>query len=306
MPKDSTPDNLFSRLLKKFHHDVDRGRTEDVEATVSKVFQHAEDWCDENPSPDFDLTIAAGECEEVADWNGAELAYRQILALLGLEASVESKALSDLASLYRLTNRESDALHHSRLATAAARRWDASVWLAMMLQSEARQLLRSGQIVEARQSVSEALSVIDNDKMYDHMRASLITLRAQCEVESDELEEADDDLAKAYTLMQPMADFDIAAGVQSDLAKWWTAHARLCRASNDHEKAIDAWQNAVAIGKQVASTPHAENVYTKVAVADMLAGLADSLARCGRMNERATTLAERNALLEIVGVEGNR
>ncbi len=298
----ATPDEPFAKLMQQYQRAVDDWDFEDATGTVHDIFALAEEWCDENPSPDFALTITAAEFEERADWSAAESAYNQILSLPDIEPAVEYKAHGDLAGLCRLLQRDSDALAHVRYATAAARRADLTVLLVMALQGEARCLIKCGQISEACNVIAEAISVIDDDKMYNQARASILTLRAECDIHNDADADAERDLERAYDLLEPLAGMDIAAGIHSDLSRWWSVTARLCAKRDDREGSVAAWQKAVGISKHVDSLVHADNVYTKSVVADMLKGLADALLVCDRTDDATVACDERNALLDRIGV----
>ena len=300
--EEPTPDESFGKLLQQYQRAVDAQDFEDATGAVRDIFALAEEWCDENPSPDFDLTMAAAEREEHADWGGAESTYNQILSLPDVEPLVEYKARSSLVSLCRLLRRESDALDHARHATAAARRADVSIVLSMALRNESQCLIRCGHITEACNVIADAISVIDDEKMYNHMNGSILTLRAECAIRNGALTDAERDLEQASTYLEPLAEMEIAAGVHSDLARRWSITARLYAERGDRDKAIAAWQEAVSISKHVASLPHAESVYTKVTVADMLKGLADALLVCDRADDAATAFDERKEILESVGV----
>ncbi len=299
---ESKPFDAFSKLMHQYRDAVNDDELGDAEATVHEIFAAAAEWCDQNPSPDFDLTLAAGRFEENADWVGAESAYRQIHLLPSLEPHTASKAYSDLASLYRLVNRHSDALRHARLATAAARPVAPSTFLVMMLRIEARCLIGYDHIDLARAVLDEALSIIGDDKAYDQMRASNLTLLAECDVHRGRHADAERILEEAFYLLQPLSRMKIAAGIHSDLSRWWSAAAKLRAARNDRDGAVTAWQEAVRLAKHVASLPHAESVYTKVTVADMLKGLADSLATCDFSDSAAAALADRTTILRALGI----
>jgi tetratricopeptide (TPR) repeat protein len=299
---DATPDEPFGKLMQQYQRAVENRDFDDASGAVHDIFALAEEWSEENPSPDFELTIAAGAFEERADWGAAESAYNQILCLSDLEPATEYKAHSNLASLFRLLGRNLDALGHARCATAAARRVDLSILLAMALKGETRCLIRCGEIAEAVNVIAEAISAIDDDTMCNQMCASLLTLRAECAIRNGAIAEAEGDLDEAFSLLEPMAGMDIAAGVHSDLSHWWSVTARLRAKHDDRDGTISAWQKAVLTAKHVASLPHADNVYTKAAVANILKGLADALLLCGRPDDAAAAIDERNAILYNIGV----
>lgn len=299
---DATPDEPFGKLMQQYQRAVENRDFEDASNAVHDIFAHAEEWCEKNHSSDFELTIAAGEFEERADWGAAESAYRQILSLSGLEPATEYNAHSDLASLCRLLGRNSAALGHARFATAAARRADCSILLTMALEGESRCLIRCGEIAEAVNVIAEAISAIDDDTMHNQTHARMLTLRAECAIRNGAIADAERDLDEACSLLEAMVGMYIAAGVHSDLSRWWTVTARLRAKCNDRDGSISAWQKAVVIAKHVASLPQVDNVYTKAAVARILKGLADALLLCGHQDDAAAAFGERNAILYNIGV----
>jgi tetratricopeptide (TPR) repeat protein len=298
-------DDRFLTLLRQYQDAVNAENFADAEAAIQEIFAFLEEWRHDDPSPDFDLTTAAVECEENGDWAGEQSTYSQILSLPGLEPHKECRAHSSLASLCLLLNRQRDALSHARRATAAARRADTPILLGIVLQREARCLIRCGNVEEARSVVAEALSVMDKDKACNQLRASILILRAECAVRSGRLSDAGRDLDQAFGFLRPMSAMDFAAGIHGDLARWWCVTARLRAAREDHEGAVKAWNAALSASRHVASLPHAESVYTKVAVADMLKGLAGALSACGRADHASAAIAERKAILKGVGVPEN-
>jgi tetratricopeptide (TPR) repeat protein len=299
---DPTPDEPFGKLLQQYQRAVKNRDIDNASDAIHDIFALVEDWCEEHSSPDFELTIAAGEFEESADWGSAESTYNQILSLSDLEPATEYKAHSNLSSLYRLLGRNLEALGHSRCATAAARRADFFILLAMALQGETRCLIRCGGIGEAENTIAEAISAINDDTMCNQIRASLLTLRAECAIHNGAIAQADADLDEAFSFLESMAGMDIAAGIHGDLSHWWSVLAQLRSKYDDHDGAIVAWQKAVATAKHVASLPHADNVHTKAAVANLLRGLADALMLCGRPDDASAAFDERNAILYNIGM----
>jgi tetratricopeptide (TPR) repeat protein len=257
---DSIPKEAISKLLQQYEDAMDDDNVAAAESSLHEILAVATSFCDQNPSREFDLQLTAHHCEENADWGGAESAYQQILSLPDLDPYTESKAHSDLAGLYRLLSRDADAMHHMALATAAARRTDISLFLAMMLQGEARCLLWCGRIDGTRAAISEALALLGDAKQYGQLRGSFLTLRAECSIRSDQIADAETDLEQAFGVLQPMAGMGMAAGVHGDLARWWSVAARLRAARGDCDGAVDAWHEAVSMSKHVASIPHVESV----------------------------------------------
>ena len=258
MTPDETPlDESAGPLFEKYHRAVDERDFDSATEAVEDIFAMAMKWCEENPSPELDLTNAAGEFEECGDWRSAESMYKRILSLPDTGPLTEYKAHADLAGLYRLLHRDADALDHARKATAAARRDDVPMVTLMALRNEARCLIGCGLISEAHELVSEAIPIIDDDEMYSQMRASFLTLRAECMLQNASMTEAQSDLEETYRLLEPLAEMGIAGGVHGDLSRWWSVTARLRAA---------AWRQGTVrfppggrpwrLSKHVASLPH--------------------------------------------------
>ncbi len=303
-------DEYLGELFERYRRAVISGASADARDAILETFSIALTSFEENPTRDLSLTIAAGECEENAAWDAAESTYFEILSLPDIEPSTEYMARGKLACLYRLLHRDSDALDQTRLATAAARRADIPIVLSMALRGEARCLIRCGQIDDARQALAEALSLFDNGKMcFDDMhgqsRAAILTLRAECALHDGAIRDAEGDLEQAFDLLRPLAGIEIAAGVHSDLANWWSITAKLRSASDHGDGAIAAWREALRISKHVASLPQVETPYTKMLIADALDGLADALLACDRSDDAAAAIDERMDILRCIGLPEN-
>lgn len=300
--KSPDPEQAFEEIAERYLDALDSQRFADAEDAVLDVFALAEEHCEQNPSPALALTVRATHAEEVADWDAAESAYRKILALPGIDPVIEYKAHADLYGLYRILNRDGDAFHHARLATNAARRADSRVVLTMALRGEARCLLWRNEATDADPVIAEALSLLDDDRMYKKMRAGVLVVRAESAITKGNLSDAADDLDTASDLLNPLAGLSIAAGVHADLAHWWAVTARLRTELGDDEGAVAAWHEAVSKSKHVASLPHAEGPRTKLLLASMLKGLADGLKRDGRVDDARQVVAEREGVLNDAGI----
>lgn len=307
MKPDETPlDESSGPLFEKYHRALEERDFDSATEAVGDIFALAVKWCEENPSPDFDLTIAAGEFEECADWRSAESMYERILSLPDITPGTEYKAHSDLAKLCQLLHRHEDALDHARRATAATRRDDFALLLLMALESEAWCLNGCDRVTEALALVAEAFTIMDHDETCDLMRAQFLTLRAECAVRSGSLAKADPDLEQAHRLLEPLSKMEIAAGVHGTLACWWSVTARLRAERDDRDGAVSAWRKAVEISKHVDSLPQIDNVYSKASIANMLKGLAEALSAADRTEEAAAVLDEREELLERIGIPDPR
>jgi tetratricopeptide (TPR) repeat protein len=139
----SLDQDAMLELLQRARRAIDAGLTSDAEEATGELFSKVEQWAAENPSADWADRTEAAQCEMLGDWNGAEAAYQRILELAIRETSACSlfKAHQDLAGVYFVVGRLSQALEHSRLATSAARKSDLPILLLMALRSEAAHLM---------------------------------------------------------------------------------------------------------------------------------------------------------------------
>lgn len=297
---DADAEACLGELLRQAHVAIQRGDDERFEEVVEEFFVTAAEDSLSGASPEFRLLELANECEEQADWPGAESAYRQLLAEPELAPITQAKAHAGLSALDYLRQRDADALHHARLATAAARKLDLPIVTAMYLCAEAERWLPSGQTEAAAAVVAEGLLVVEPDSSLQQLRARLLTLRAECALRSGQLVEAEADLDLAFELIEPMARLRMAAGAHCDLARWWAATARIAAARHDHPQAVNAWGEAVRLARGVATLPHTECPYTKFKLAEMLRELADALIAGGREDEAEQAQAEYKTILAVV------
>lgn len=295
-------DESFEKALQELRNALDSEDAGNAAVAACKVFELSAEMCDENPTPESTLTEAARQYEERGDWCSAESSYQRILDLPNIGPMDRWRAHSNLARLYRLLNRESEALEQVRHASQAIRCESLPILLAGSLEAEAWELMRREDTAAASIVISEALAVIEGDKMYNQMRASLLTVRAASEISNQALSDAERDLEQAHSLIQPLAKMDFAAGVQSDIAVWWSVVASLHSARNEPDQAISAWQNAVNISKHVASLPQVDSVYPKRSVAMMLKGLANALLSGDRAVDATKALGELKEILANIGV----
>jgi hypothetical protein len=211
-----------------------------------------------------------------------------------------------LAALYRLLNRDAEALRETHEATVAARKADIPILLAMSLASEASALIRCEQSIEAGALIAEGFSIISADKAFKQIRARFLTLRAECAIQSSQLADAESELSETFGVLQPLSAMDFAAGVHTDLARWWRVTAILRNACDDMQGAVAAWREGVSAAKHVATLPQCQDVYVHAAVADMLTGLATALTAVGREKDAQAALAERKTILTNLGLPAER
>ncbi len=305
MPFDpTTHESVLEKQLQAYQSAFDERQFDAATNACEEILALAEDWCANNFSEDLRLRLTAGECENRADWDGAEAMYLATLALPNVEPDTACTAHADLAGLYRLLQRHDEALVHARRAVTIAREIDSqSILLAMMLRGEARCCLRCGDVAGAQAAIQSALAALTDDRRYNQMIANLLTMQAECDLHSGKSANATNLLEQASELLEPYLGMEMAGGVYSDLAQWWTVTAQLHALRGGHATSLSPWKTAVAKRLQVASLPQCDNVFTKAAVADALQGLADAYLTCGFDSDAADSFAARRAILDRAGLD---
>lgn len=258
--------------------------------------------CNDEPSRSDILNSEAADCEASGDWAGAESAYKQILEQLNQGLGVDFSTLRRLSQLYYQLGRQAEALSYASAAVAATEEKDVPVLVCVSLDNQARLLIHCGQIAEARLKIEKALVMIDGDQLYNNIRAGLLILLAQCQVVNGELFEADENLATALNLFGNWKDFEVAAGIQSDMARWWSVQGMIHTARHEFDRAVNAWRQAVEIRQRIDTLEHCQDVYTRAGVARTLPGLANSLRDAGRPEEAELVGAEAEEILAALGL----
>lgn len=250
------------------------------------------------------LQLEAHRCEEVADWEGAEVAYRKVLdwAVAAGELATQYKAYSDLSRLYLLVDKVVAALEQARLATEAAGRTDLQSLLAASLELQAECALRLSLAPEARTAVDDALRSMGTERMYDFLRGRCLILRAECRFGSGDIHSAESDLEAARQYLEAQSAMKLAAGAHSAVARWWSMKARLQSGQGDWSGATQAWIKAVASRRRVAELPQAMGVYARNALAETLWAHGQALLAAGYPNEAEESLKESRAIREQIGL----
>ena len=141
-------------LLESYRVAVQRGETEAMEAAALRFMAFACEQSEKDPSADLRLNIQAHEHEAAGDWEKAEAAYRQVLALALAEknAMLIFKAHSDLSGLYAFLGQKQRALEEATSATEAARGANMTPLLTRALENHARCWLDLGKTAAAAAS----------------------------------------------------------------------------------------------------------------------------------------------------------
>ncbi len=296
-PTDS--DAEFGALMVRYHDALVEQQSEPVDALVMEMFTLAEEHCEQNPTPDHDLAVKATLCLENAEWQEAECAYRQILEIPHVGPMRLSSTHMDRCRLFRLLNRDHEALEEARAALTAANEAELDILKAFALQGQTRCHLDMADCECAMLAIHKTLSLLPEETLFDHIRAKTLILRAECLLLGADFENAKLDLDRALALLTPYSS-QFMAGAHADRAYAWSINASWQVAMGNQERAITAWEMAVGESKHVIALAHADNVYSRAAAAFMLAGLEQAYRAVNRFAEADNLLAERVELIEAL------
>ena len=184
----------------------------------------------QDPTPSLLLKQKARDSEDSGDWVGAEMAYREVLALeesLG-DFGMIAKAHLDLSRLLRLLGRLHEAWQFACQATASARRTRIFPVRVMALGNESLCALDRGDSAVALKAASEAVQVIEPGKIHDVMRARAQVTRAGCLVATGDPLSADSDLWSSWDMLKfpPFGSMPMSGPVVA-LANWWEVKSQL-------------------------------------------------------------------------------
>ena len=302
MSDQQKPTHGFASSIEAYQRAVERNDNEAASDAMHDLFAAAAKVTMDNPDLTTKLLLTAKDLESKGEWEAAIDVYQNILSIADLDALTEMQAHENLGIISRWMNRDSESLEHRRRATASARRSESAIILSICLQREAGCMIRCGQIDDAISRLDEALSVLDDGPMYDTQRANALTGQAMCAVKKGSLTAADLYLEEAFHLLKPSAKITIAAGVQGNLAYWWSVRAQLQTAQQDNAESLSSWRKAVETMRQIAALPHVEPSKANSALADMLKGLARALTAANLEEEMNAALEERRKALDAVGL----
>jgi tetratricopeptide (TPR) repeat protein len=293
-----------AQLLQRYEKAVQAGCLSEVDAIGWELMALAGQQAVANPSPELLLQMEAQRCEAAADWKGAESAYRKLLdqAAMTGKAPTRFRAFADLSQLHQLVGSEPAALEQACSATAAARQADMPIRVAMALEQQAGCALRLDRVSEALTALDEALRSMGSERMYDIQRGRCFVLRAECSLRSGEALEAERDLETARQHLEVHSEMELAAGVHSAVARWWSVKARLQAEKGDWTEVALAWIKAVAGRRHVAELPQVMGPYTQNALAETLWDQGQALLSAGLLREGEEAMAESRAIRGRIGL----
>jgi len=284
-------------IFKTFQAAIAGRHVDDAEVAVQEIMELAMKECEENPSPELLVEIAAHNCELHRDWIGAEAKHRELLATAG-DGVGKRRRHNALCHFLRLMGRFDEARAHSQLAVQFARESDV---IPHLLAMDLRQLgdcfYDCGDIPAAKSAIDEALSLIAEDAMCILTFTDLLIMRARVEIHVGKIQAVQSDLEQAWTILEPMEPMHFAAGVQRDLSQWWSVTATLHGHQDDKEGAIAAWREAVNRARLVDAAPQCAGPHNQFDLATALHGLGTALSTADVNAEADAIFVESAAIL---------
>lgn len=284
----------FAGLIGIYEDALRENRTEDAENAMLEILELAAEWADNDHSPEIRLKEEATHCENRGDWEGAEAAYRRMVALAdaGPHPLQQCRDRYELAVFLTLVGRNEEALREAQVAAAFARQVDLRPLIAMALECVANCALAVGRIEEARRAAEESLTCLGTDPLFSLQRARGLILRARCAVASNVETAAESDLDEAWQILAPLSNSWIMAAGRGGLAAWWSCTARLRQRQGDREGAEAAAGAAVERWRRLGGLPHLEGVYVRNALAQSLHFHGQTLADAGLPYQAEEAFAE--------------
>lgn len=295
----------FNHLLADFHEAQERGEVKTAEAIAVQCLSLAAMEQAMNPSECLRLVEEAGEHENAARWEQAEVTRRRILALAEAEgnSAMISKAHSDLGRLYTICERSNDAFAEAQAATTAANKSDIASLQLVALVDLAQCYLRNGDIAAATAAAEATVQMTPSEKMYDGQRARALLLRARCRIEQHRVAEAQDDLAIAWQLLTPLAEAKLFAGPQGSLAIWWEMTARIKTEAGNLMAAAQAMAQAVEFRRVVAGLPQLDGPHKHFWLAHALRQYGVALQAVGQPEAAKQALDESHLIYRKISVK---
>jgi tetratricopeptide (TPR) repeat protein len=273
----------FQELIKTCTEAQRQGHTEEAEQAAMEAMMLAATRTEVNSGPDAQLYEEATKCEEAGDWEGAEAARRQVLALQEAvgNPSIIAEAHRRLCRLLQFLGKLDEAMESAKKATAAARESDLEALLAMALDNEANCALLKEDVDRALNLIKEALQIIGEDPLAQTLRSTLHVTRARGLVAQHDLTGAEQDLATCRKLLGEKPMFSWAGGISKLLADCWEIDAAVCVAKDDWASAVECGRKAVALRREVAQLPLLQGPGTSLALARSLEICAKNLRKTG-------------------------
>jgi hypothetical protein len=289
----------FLELIEEHALALREGRQEDADEASRQMLAYAAQQAETWHSPQADLLERAADAAARADWDGAERALLDAIAIAERPA-MEYYARAKLVGHYALLGRSAAALEEARRARDAALREDLRMVHWMGLYDHADAALEAGAIAEARDSADAALAIVlgleDEGGAAPHTRLRARMLRARVSIAEGNFDDARREL---MAVPVPRLDHPRPAmpGICAAEARWWEASALILLHEGDTGGAVEARRHATERRRWVIESPQTDAPHTRQALARSLEALAEALHAAGHDAEAMASEAESHALL---------
>lgn len=291
----------LARHLQNMQCSVAEGNEPEAMHSLVAMFQLIADHpdvIDIEPGP-FEI---ADTLLENGDWTGVEFIYLQILANSSDDDVAVFRAHSYLAWLYKTVEKPEEALQHTQTAIATMGGLDLPLehWVALKIQE--------GELYLDLNMPNEVLPIISavtafREQLSQGCLASVHFLQARYFLAIRQIEAVERELAAAFAIWTPISEEPLAAGVHSSLSDCWAVTARLRTVVGDRDRAVAAWEEAVAASRRVLSFPHAQCAVSRLSLARRLAELSRAYASAGQNAAATMTRDESNFLLNELWID---
>lgn len=294
-------DDDMSELLSAFAAASESDDPKAQEEAALKAFEKIMEM-DHEPSPWLIAMGKAHEREAVADWEGAEKAYKAAIATEPDKPSSQAMVWEKLSSLYSMTGRDDMAFEAAQIATSLERSAPHPMLLHIRLAHEAAFYLKWGDWQKALELVEEALAWADEEIKNSIYQAQLLPTRARCLILKGDLDAARADLHALWKLVDPHDEGYFFAGWQGAFANYWQATAQLCVSQGDLEGVAKAHREVVYRRRIIAELPQLEGPYKHNSLARALHDLAQALQNVGDP-EADELFEESRSLRRSIGLD---
>lgn len=256
-----------------------QGNAEQFEAAAVDMLRIATEAALQNPTPDILLFQKAKGCEATRDWLGAEIAYRERLAMVEAERPGVScfHPQKELCHFLLLLGRAIEAREQSERAWSMVRASEISMvrWMALdlRLRCELASRVADGVLAIANQ----ALELVEPEFLEDLPWGTALVRRAQCQLALGNPWAAETDLERCR---KALLDSKVGAslpGYVASIADWWEAQASCASQKGSLSEAIEAWTHAAQIRRAASAQFCDEDVYRLAALAKCLDHLSTAL-----------------------------
>ena len=295
----------FIKLIEGYAEAVHDDRLDEANLKALQAMVYVAEHVDEQVDPDLPLLNEASDCEERADWPGAEAIYKQrvVSALQSGEPVDLRSAYLGLSGFYSLLDKHAEAVEYSLLAIEAARKSDSEAAFGICADVHASCARAVGKIDEAIETVQEALALLPkDDHIYDLMVAGLRVELAECYRSAGNVEAASEELDSAIPVLERHAKMFIAAGAKSNLATALIVRARILTALGDTKSADTLWKRAMRLAREVAALPHCSGAAARKSLARKLEEWSEFLRNTGKLRKSARAASESKQIRQRIGL----